>query len=400
VASERPGATDMNTVLFYVQHLLGIGHVYRATRIARALASAGARVHLAWGGSVPRSLDLRGLEVTFLEPLRSDGSGFERLVALDGGPVIEAHRQRRRDALLALLERLQPDAVMTETFPFGRRQLRFELEPLMQAARAAPWRPLTVSSIRDILQEGRRPQSVAESMAAAQAWFDLVLVHGDPALIRIEATLPGAQQIADKVRYTGLVTPDPSQAGGPPSVSAPVVVSAGSGAVGHALTEAALDAPRHCRSFPAGWLIIVGPERNPADTVALAARAPPGVTVVREVPDLVRVFTAAAVSVSGAGYNTVGEVLRAGCPGVLVPYSANGQTEQPRRARMLQERGLTRTLDPDELSAATLGAAVDAAAQWRPQPCDLDLDGASSSARLLLDALDARRRSPGAGQAS
>jgi predicted glycosyltransferase len=390
----------MNTVLFYVQHLLGIGHVYRATRIARALASAGARVHLAWGGSVPRSLDLRGLEVTFLEPLRCDGSAFERLVALDGTPVTDAHRQRRRDALLALLERLQPDAVMTETYPFGRRQLRFELEPLMQAARAAPWRPLTVSSIRDILQEGRKPQNLAESMAAAHAWYDLVLVHGDPALIRIEATLPGAQQIADKVRYTGLVTPDASQALGLPSMSAPVVVSAGSGAVGHALTAAALDAPRHSRSFPAGWLIIVGPERNPADTVALAARAPPGVTVVREVPDLVRVFAAAAVSVSSAGYNTVGEVLRAGCPAVLVPYAGNGQTEQPRRARLLHERGLTRTLGPDELSAATLGAAVDAAAQWRPQPCDLDLDGASRSARLLLDALDARRRSQGAQLAS
>jgi predicted glycosyltransferase len=388
----------MNTVLFYVQHLLGIGHVFRATRIARALASTGARVHLAWGGSVPRSLDLRGLEVTFLEPLRSDGSAFEHLVALDGSPVTDAHR--RRDALLALLERLQPDAVMTETYPFGRRQLRFELEPLMQAARAAPWRPLTVSSIRDILQEGRKPKSQAESMAAAQNWFDLVLVHGDPELIRIEATLPGVQQIADKVRYTGLVTPDQAHALGPPSMSAPVVVSAGSGAVGHALTEAALDAPRHCRSFPAGWLIIVGPERNPADTVALAARAPPGVTVVREVPDLVRVFTAAAVSVSGAGYNTVGEILRAGCPAVLVPYAANDQTEQPRRARLLQERGLTRTLEPVELTPETLGAAVDAASQWRPQPCELDLDGAAHSARLLLDALDARRRSHVAAKAS
>jgi predicted glycosyltransferase len=104
--------------------------------------------------------------------------------------------------------------------------------------------------------------------------------------------------------------------------------------------------------------------------------------------------------VSRAGYNTVGEVLRAGCPAVLVPYAGDGQTEQQRRARMLQERGLTRLLDHDELSAATLGAAVDAAATWRPPPCDLDLDGAARSARLLLDALDARRRAQGAPQAS
>jgi predicted glycosyltransferase len=289
---------------------------------------------------------------------------------------------------------------MTEAYPFGRRQLRFELEPLMRCARAASWRPLTVCSIRDILQEGRKPQSLAESMAAAQAWYDLVLVHGDPALVRIEATLPGAQQIAHKFRYTGLVTPDPSQALGAPSMSAPVVVSAGGGAVGHALTEAALDAPRHCQHFPEGWLIIVGPERNPADTVALAARAPPGVTVVREVPDLVRVFAAAAVSVSRAGYNTVGEVLRAGCPAVLVPYAGDGQTEQLRRARILSERGCTRMLGHDELSAAALGAAVDTAAGWRPPACDLDLDGASHSAQILLDALDMRSRSRSAKETS
>jgi predicted glycosyltransferase len=240
----------VKTVLFYVQHLLGIGHVFRATRVARALAAAGLQVHLAWGGSRPQSVDLRGLELTFLEPLRASSAGFEHLVTLDGTEVTESHRQRRRDTLLALLETLRPDVVMTETYPFGRRQLSFELEPLMRAARAAPWHPLTVSSIRDILQEGRKPQSLAQSLAAAHAWYDLVLVHGDPALIRIEATLPGAEQIVHKVRYTGLVTPDASQAPDPPSMTAPVVVSAGGGAVGHALTQAALDAPRHCRRFP------------------------------------------------------------------------------------------------------------------------------------------------------
>jgi predicted glycosyltransferase len=153
-------------------------------------------------------------------------------------------------------------------------------------------------------------------------------------------------------------------------------------------------------AFPEGWLIIVGPERNPADTLALAAQAPPGVTVVREVPDLLRVFAAASVSVSRAGYNTVGEVLRAGCPAVLVPYAGDGQTEQLRRARILNERGCTLMLGHDELSPATLGAAVDAAAQWRPPPCDLDLDGAARSARLLLDALETRDRSLVAKEAS
>jgi predicted glycosyltransferase len=43
----------MNTVLFAGQHLLGIGPVLRATRVARAAANAGFQVHLAWVCSVP-----------------------------------------------------------------------------------------------------------------------------------------------------------------------------------------------------------------------------------------------------------------------------------------------------------------------------------------------------------
>ena len=222
-------------ILFHVQHLLGIGHVFRATRIARALARAGASVHLVWGGTRLPSIDLDGLEVTFLPPVRSDSEMFAGLVHPDGTPFTQADQEARRDQLLALFDAVRPDAVITEAFPFGRRQVRFELVPLMQAARAAPWRPLTIASIRDIMQEGRAESRVAESLEIFRDCYDLLLVHGDPQLIRIEETLQGADMILDKVRYTGLVTPDAPDLSVPPSIEADVVVSAGGGAVGHAL---------------------------------------------------------------------------------------------------------------------------------------------------------------------
>ncbi|MBI3458184.1 MAG: glycosyl transferase, partial [Candidatus Rokubacteria bacterium] len=37
-------------ILFYCQHLLGLGHVERAARLARALARAGERVLFVSGG--------------------------------------------------------------------------------------------------------------------------------------------------------------------------------------------------------------------------------------------------------------------------------------------------------------------------------------------------------------
>ena len=38
-------------ILFYVQHLLGIGHLVRSFRVARALADAGFDVTIASGGA-------------------------------------------------------------------------------------------------------------------------------------------------------------------------------------------------------------------------------------------------------------------------------------------------------------------------------------------------------------
>ena len=379
----RPAGSP--TVLFYVQHLLGIGHVFRATRVARALSRAGAQVFMAWGGTRLPTIDLSGLEMIWLDPVKADGAMFSGLVDPRGAPFGEERKAARRDALLRALDDIRPDIVITEAFPFGRRQMRFELEPFMEAARAAPWRPLTIASIRDIMQENRKESRVAESLNWFRRCYDLLLVHGDPSLIRIEETLQGADAILDKVRYSGLVTPDAPDLSQMPSHSADVVVSAGGGAVGHALTGAAIGANRHSVRFPSNWLLVVGPERDEAEFAALRQAAGEGMDVVRFVPDLARVLASAKVSVSRAGYNTVGDLLRAGCRCVLVPFAGGRETEQMRRAALLHARGVVAMLTDAELSPRALAEAVDRAATLLPLSADdLACDGADRSAEIVL----------------
>lgn len=375
-------------VLFYVQHLLGIGHVFRATRVARALAAVGARVHLAWGGTRLPSFNLDGLEVTFLDPARTESEHFSRLVHPDGSPVMPAELDARRDKLLALFYTLRPDIVVTEAFPFGRRQMRFELVPLMEATSQAPWRPLAVSSIRDIMQEGRAENRVRESIDAFRNWYDLALVHGDPDIIRIEDTLQEAGEILDRVRYTGLVAPEPVDLSIEPSIAAEVVVSSGGGAVGHALTAAAIGAQAHCRTYPENWLLVVGPERSESDFAELKALAGAKMRVERFVPDLARVLAGAKVSVSRAGYNTVGDLLRARCRVVLVPFAGGRETEQLRRAQLFSAKGLAIMLRDEELTPKVLAQAVDEAAQLPLMEAGIDLDGASRSAEILMRELE------------
>jgi predicted glycosyltransferase len=58
-------------VLFYVQHLLGIGHLKRAATLARGLAADGLEVTLVSGGFPVPELDTGGARFVQLDPVRA-----------------------------------------------------------------------------------------------------------------------------------------------------------------------------------------------------------------------------------------------------------------------------------------------------------------------------------------
>jgi predicted glycosyltransferase len=119
-------------VFFYVQHLLGVGHLKRAATLARALAGSGFEVTLASGG-----LPIKGIGVEVLQlPAASSDAAFKQLLDEHGNPVDDAWKAGRRDALLEAWRRSDADVLMIELFPFGRRQMRFELLPLLDEAKA------------------------------------------------------------------------------------------------------------------------------------------------------------------------------------------------------------------------------------------------------------------------
>lgn len=371
------------TVLFYVQHLWGVGHVYRASRIARALAESGMDVHVAWGGTNVPGFDAPGFKRHLLPPVRSQSAKFSQLVHADGREFTEADQEARCARLMDLYQQILPDILITEAFPFGRRQMRFELLPLLEFAANAPKRPLIVSSIRDIMQEGRSEKRVAESVDYVRRWFDLVLVHGDPAFVRIEETLQGVDQFSDKIRYTGLVTPQASQGQFRSDRISDVLVSVGGGAFGHALVQTAVEAMPLSRAFPRNWLLTAGSQISDRAFEELGTRIPPGMQLVRHIEDLADAMRNTGVSVSHAGYNTVADLLRAQRPAVLYPYTGGRETEQLRRARLLAKSGFATMIEPGDLSPATLAAAVDSAARLERPDMKIDLEGASQSAAII-----------------
>jgi predicted glycosyltransferase len=85
------------------------------------------------------------------------------------------------------------------------------------------------------------------------------------------------------------------------------------------------------------------------------------------------------------------DVVRSGARPVFVPYAEAGETEQTMRANRLRDIGLGVVVDPGQVSAATLAAAIDAAGareQWGTW--DFDCDGAARSTALIAAMVDAR----------
>jgi predicted glycosyltransferase len=393
--------TDRPRILLYVQHLLGIGHQKRAATLTRALEAAGFAVTYVSGGFPVRGLDTGPADFVQLPPARAVDKFFKVLVGPDGQVIDDAWRARRRDHLVAIVERLQPVAVITELFPFGRRQLASEIVPMVEAARALPRPALIVSSVRDILVEPPKEERRREMLARARRYYDLVMVHGDPALVPFERTFPLMAEVSDLVRYTGYVVDRARETAPPPGGSAQdgrdeVLVSAGGGAVSEALFRAAIAA--RALTSPAlarrRWRLLVGwnladPVLDDLSRVAAEADAT-GFVVERARPDFVAMLGRAALSISQAGYNTLLEVIENRVPAVVVPYAGGLETEQGLRAGLVAERGLVEVVDEETLTAEGLAAAADRALAAERDWPRLDMDGAAASARLLHDRLAAR----------
>lgn len=382
----------MADVLFYVQHLLGIGHLRRAAALVAAMDRTVLEVVLVSGGMPVKGLDIGGARLVQLPPLRSRDTDFSALVDGDGKPIDEAWKAARRDRLLALYRETRPRAIVTEQFPFGRRQLRFELMPLLEAATASEPRPTIIASIRDILNEPGKPEKTAWILDTVRHHFDLVLVHGDPAFTTLEDSFPPAAGIAERVRYTGYVVAGAAEKGNGPEQGlgqGEVLVSTGGGAVAAPLVEAALAARERTPLKDATWRILIGDNLPQDQFERFAEAAPNGVIVERSRSDFRARLARCALSISQAGYNTAMEVLRAGVPAVLVPFVGSGETEQSLRARLLAERGAAVALAEADLTGGTLARAVAQALETRGRQPGVALatEGAARTAEIVRERL-------------
>jgi len=333
-------------------------------------------VHLVDGGRpVPHDKEPAGVQLVRVPRLARVG---EQLVAVEPTvPVAEVLQERSR-MLAHAVERIRPDVVLIDQYPFSKWELDAEVEGVVAVARQCNPGTAAWCSLRDIARQTRH-ERVTGDVYTAQVLkrlraFDGILVHADPAFTRLDEHFTGGANLPVPVRYTGFVTA-PGVRPASMGTSRCVVVSCGGGVNGIPLLIATMTAFRRLASEFVSWrLVVFAPAfATPSDLAALAEAGQGARIDVRPFsPEFHAVLGASALSISRAGYNTCVRLLQAKTRAVLVPDS--GMRDQQFRAQRFAELGLAQVVE-NEHDVDGLMHAMRCALAVPPPRHDLNLDG-------------------------
>lgn len=337
-------------ILQYCQHVLGIGHFLRSMLIAEAFSDHD--LYFVEGGHpVPGFEAPSHVRRVALPPLMMDPQ-FTALETDQGD--VRAVQEARQKILLDLHDAIQPDVLLLELFPFGRKRFQFELIPLLEKNAASAHRARVVCSLRDILVEKADSKAFEERvLKIVNRYYDLILVHADPACVRLEETFGRVPDIHPPIHYTGYVTRnrlDPA----PRREAGRIVLSTGGGRVGVELIHAVFHALGMIPNPDLRLHVHEGPfmESQDRETLRALASKDPRISWQPFSHVFLKVLAQAELSISMAGYNTCMDIIASGVKALVYPFPQN--REQALRAERLESLGVLRvlrSLNPDWLAA-------------------------------------------------
>ena len=385
-------------LLFYSHDTFGLGHFRRSLTIAN---------HLRRNLPEASVLIMTGLEAAYVFETPA-GVDFVKLPAVQKvGP--DTYRSRhlhisfnrvrrlRENLIRAVAKSFNPHILVVDNVPRG---VDGELLPTLDYLRTHRPQTQVVLTLRDVLDI---PEEIVplwrewDVYSLLERCYDEIWVAGWQDLFDPTRLYEFPATVAAKTQFCGYIVQRASRkaaaaieqelrlSGAPLSV-----VSAGGGGDGFALLRAYADAVDRLGRDGVKSVVCLGPDMPPQQRNDLKRRLLPlsdHVLLFDFRPDLVSFLPLASVTVSMAGYNTVAEVLAHEKPAVVVPR-VYPRREQWLRAHALEERGLLRTIDPENLSPDALIEAMSAELRGgTPPPAPIDFGGLkriTHRARLLL----------------
>jgi predicted glycosyltransferase len=399
---------SMKSILVYSHDTFGLGNFRRMLEISKHLVSVAEDISvlLITGSPMSQAFALpERVDTLKLPCLSRDTQGRYGARSLD---LSLAQTVRLRANLIrAAFQDFEPDLVLVDKKPFG---VEDELAGALACLPQAEQRPKMVLLLRDILDEPKRTRHIWRKngyFEAIDAYYDQVLVVGNPAVFDLRREYDFPPFAAAKVRFCGYIERPRSQRSraevrktwGVAPHDPWLLVTPGGGEDGFDMVNAAV---RGWLALPAAGRarmhIVSGPEMPVSSREALASlsRQHDGLSMQVFSDDMMGLQNAADVVIAMGGYNTVCEIFSSQRRAVLVPR-ATPSLEQTIRAERLAKLGLIAMVHPDQLTPTRLMEAalreLHAAHAGTPFPRLMAMNGLDGVARNVFELLEIDPRS-------
>ena len=378
----------MPKLMFYCQHILGMGHLIRSVEIVRGLIPD-FQICFINGGQVIEEFKFpEGIEVINIPALKTD-SEFQELKPVDNNLTMAEVEIIRKESLLNICDRFKPDILIVELFPFGRRRFSFELIPLLEKAQAMGIK--IVSSIRDIVVTKQNQQHHEEKVCRLiNQYFDLLLIHGDPNFIKLDLSFSRIKDLNCPVHYTGYVVQPVPEFKTISTICFDkqpfILVTVGGGRFGHDLLKCIAQTASILKTkIPYHIQVFTGPFCPDPVFKELTTITDnlDNITIERYTPSLLDYMQEADLSIGMSGYNTTMNILTTGVKAMMMAFQGNNDKEQETRLKKLASLGRVKMINPHDLQPEKFALKIIDYLQQNPTELNLNLNGVINTAHYL-----------------
>ena len=374
----------MQKVMFYCQHILGMGHLIRSVEIVKGLIPDFQICFINGGQVIPEFEFPPEIEIINIPAVKTD-SEFNELRPVDDSLTMAELETIRTKMLLDICDRFEPDVLIIELFPFGRRRFSLELIPLIEHAKSMGAK--IVSSVRDIVVTKQNQQEHEEKVCRLMnKYFDMLLIHGDPNFVKLNLSFSCVNDLKCPVHYTGyVVQPMPES---PQLIldKPTILVSVGGGRFGHDLLECvARTAPILKDLIPHQIQIFTGPfcPEPVFDKLQNITKKQDNIAVERYTTNLLDYMQQADLSIGMGGYNTTMNILSTGVKAMMMAFQGNNDKEQETRLQKLNSLERVKMIESEDLKPEKFAKQIIDYLEQSHSQLTLNLNGVENTSYYL-----------------
>jgi predicted glycosyltransferase len=309
-------------IIIHCQYVYGLGHFVRALHLAQGLSQY-FNVYFINGGEPVKNFDI-DTAIQFIQlPAIYKKEGSTELSSVSEHLTLLKCFELRDEIIFETIQKVKPDVVITEHFPFGFL-FKKEATKLIDYAKKSNTKTKIVCSVRDVIESSKGGTNDPDTVNILNKLYDLLLIHGDEKLISMSSSFPLFTKIKTPIVYTGYVIDENLSSNAIRSKN--ILVSVAGGRVGSELLNAVIKAFELIREKCQHNLVVFNGAFNKDFEGILQDDRIKYSTFNRY--EFLKQLAQSDISISLGGYNSMSESLYAGNKVVIYNREFLGSNEE------------------------------------------------------------------------